>query len=199
METPGTCINERALDIVTSSFNLGFDPSILLLLPRVIWKLQMSLRRKLETSFLFSIGIMYESPLRVSPFLRDLVTNVTGYFYRACVGAAGRLWSIITIDYHAEVTYRVSAEVAFALMEATSILIIFCIPAIPKMFKDSRIISRIGDSLKQSSNNSAVPTLWPHPRITADTLNTYQKIAEREAIPLQDLRYVVNNTLEASH
>lgn len=56
---PGHCIDRRTLDLCTAAFNLVMDLSILILPQRVIWKLQMTAKRKLGVSLVFSIGLVY--------------------------------------------------------------------------------------------------------------------------------------------
>lgn len=54
----GTCIDRKALDESTASFNLALDIFILLLPHRVIWKLQMTTARKVGISSVFSVGLL---------------------------------------------------------------------------------------------------------------------------------------------
>lgn len=55
---PGKCIDRKALDICTATFNLILDIVILILPQRVIWKLQMTTSRKVGISLVFSIGLL---------------------------------------------------------------------------------------------------------------------------------------------
>ncbi|KAI1824651.1 hypothetical protein F4861DRAFT_504997 [Xylaria intraflava] len=121
---PGRCIDKRNLDLSTSSFNLVFDLCTLLLPQKVIWGLQMDLKRKIGISVIFSIGIL------------------------ACVGAAGRVVSTAMTDYFGEATYGLSAVALFGLMEIACVTIVFCIPAIPKVFVESTLVSRITGSMR---------------------------------------------------
>ncbi len=66
---------------------------------------------------------------------------------RACVGAAGRVASTATTDYFGESTYGLSAVALFGLMEMTCVVMVFCIPAIPKIFIDSTLLPRIASSI----------------------------------------------------
>lgn len=52
----------------------------------------------------------------------------------ACVCAAGRVYSTATLDYLGDVTYGVSKTSIWAMAENTCVLIVFCMPAIPKAF-----------------------------------------------------------------
>jgi hypothetical protein len=54
----GTCINRKTRDIINAAFNLALDAFILLLPQSVIWKLQMSARRRVGISIVFSVGLL---------------------------------------------------------------------------------------------------------------------------------------------
>lgn len=55
---PGVCISRRSFDFSSGCINLALDIIILLLPQRTIWKLNMSLKRKVGTSLVFSIGVL---------------------------------------------------------------------------------------------------------------------------------------------
>lgn len=56
---PGACYDWRKVNLTTSIFNLLSDIMILLLPQGIIWRLHMSLKRKIGISFLFMIGLLY--------------------------------------------------------------------------------------------------------------------------------------------
>lgn len=55
---PGKCINTFILDMTSSGINVTLDLAILLLPQKLIWRLQMTLRRKIGTSIIFGIGVL---------------------------------------------------------------------------------------------------------------------------------------------
>lgn len=55
---PGQCLDRKSLDTSTGCFNVLFDIILLLMPQRVIWKLQLSTKRKLGISFVFSMGLL---------------------------------------------------------------------------------------------------------------------------------------------
>lgn len=59
----------------------------------------------------------------------------------ACVCAAGRVYSIVSLEYKGDATYGVSKTYIWALAELTCVLIVFCTPAIPKAFSSDPKIS----------------------------------------------------------
>lgn len=52
----------------------------------------------------------------------------------ACVCAAGRVYSTATLDYLGDTTYGVSKTALWSLAETTCVLVVFCMPALPKAF-----------------------------------------------------------------
>ncbi|KAI1176832.1 hypothetical protein F4777DRAFT_544396 [Nemania sp. FL0916] len=116
----GTCIDQRARDIVIATFNLVLDIFIFLLPQRIIWTLQMSRKRRLGISLVFSVGLL------------------------ACISAAGRIAPTIQNHYPKTLTetydssYIISQLLLWVVAEQTCVLLVFCVPAIPKVFaKDS--------------------------------------------------------------
>lgn len=55
---PGRCVNRKALDVSTAALNLLSHLLILLLPHTIIWKLQMTLSRKIGVGIVFSVGLM---------------------------------------------------------------------------------------------------------------------------------------------
>ena len=56
--TTGKCLNVPAINIAAGTFNALSDILILILPQRTIWKLQMSLNRKLGISAIFLTGVL---------------------------------------------------------------------------------------------------------------------------------------------
>lgn len=55
---PGKCINAHNIEVVSASFQLGSDLFVLLVPQKIIWDLQMSWRKRLGVSVIFSLGIL---------------------------------------------------------------------------------------------------------------------------------------------
>ena len=62
----GKCMDKKTLDISTAYFNLAVDLFILFLPQPIIWRLQMTKRKKAGVSIIFSFGILYDDP--ATPF-----------------------------------------------------------------------------------------------------------------------------------
>lgn len=54
----GKCLDTVGLAVAISAVNLAFDLIIFFLPQKVIWGLQMRIKRKIGISFLFAIGIL---------------------------------------------------------------------------------------------------------------------------------------------
>ncbi|KAI1129660.1 hypothetical protein F5Y10DRAFT_263886 [Nemania abortiva] len=125
------------LDLFSASINLVLDIAILLLPQRVIWKLQMSRRRRMGISFVFAIGAL------------------------ACVAALARtgisIYYYSSPDFAADSTYSLSYSALIPLVESTFGILVFCIPGAPKGIQavaDSKIASSV-----RSWTNSSVQAL----------------------------------------
>lgn len=55
----GTCDDQQTRDVAASALNLVIDIFILALPQRIIWNLQMSMRRRIGVSIVFSVGLLY--------------------------------------------------------------------------------------------------------------------------------------------
>lgn len=65
LTTPGTCLDKTRIEIASAGINLGADIIILALPQKVIWSLQMGIKRKIGVSVVFSLGVLYVKPLEV--------------------------------------------------------------------------------------------------------------------------------------
>ncbi|KAI1111253.1 hypothetical protein F5Y14DRAFT_443449 [Nemania sp. NC0429] len=145
---PGTCININAFNIFIAAFNLAFDLLILFLPHRIIWKLALTRQQKIGVSIVFSVGAF------------------------ACVSAAGRVASSINMSFTQDTTYAYSRHLLWGLAENTSALLVFCVPAIPLVFRDTRPMESFYYALRErvklfaelgrSSSNRKSASSWPH-------------------------------------
>ena len=73
----GKCIDRYVLDTFTAFINLAIDLWIFFLPQKIIWKLQMSKKRKIGMSVLFSVGLMWVKPPQVNELrhIRAIRTN----------------------------------------------------------------------------------------------------------------------------
>ncbi|KAI1088515.1 hypothetical protein F5B19DRAFT_471047 [Rostrohypoxylon terebratum] len=104
----GKCLDTVGVAVAISAVNLAFDLTIFLLPQKVIWGLQMKLKRKIGISFLFAIGIL------------------------ACVAAIFRLVASLQFYKSKDTSYTFSALALWCLAEVTCGFIVFCGPSVPK-------------------------------------------------------------------
>ncbi|KAI1332328.1 hypothetical protein F5Y16DRAFT_357503 [Xylariaceae sp. FL0255] len=127
----GTCIRKSDLEITSAAIHFASDIVILSIPQRVIWTLQMSFKKKLGVSLIFSLGVL------------------------ACLSALLRLISTIQYSISADVTYTVSAVILWALAEMTCGFIVLGMPTAPKVLLDTHLGRKIKSSLKSLRSSSA--------------------------------------------
>lgn len=68
------------------------------------------------------------------------------FICRAIVTAVGRLHGIITMDYPTDLThvfdtsYQFSIELEWIIAELTCVMLVFCVPALPKMISERTVL-----------------------------------------------------------
>ncbi|KAI2473712.1 hypothetical protein F4781DRAFT_438336 [Annulohypoxylon bovei var. microspora] len=125
--TPGTCLDIRAVEFSSPCINLVFDLIILFLPQRTIWSLNMSLKRRLGVSLVFSMGIF------------------------ACAAGVGRVVTKNILIHSVDKTYWSAPEALCGLAEMTCLFLIFCISAVPKAFAQPGLIMEVARSLRSWS------------------------------------------------
>lgn len=137
--TNGHCINMLAIDIASAAFNSLSDCLILILPHRVIWKLQVSFKRKLGISTIF----------------------LTGLF--ACVSSLLRLYYAIRLSQTGDITYYATITGLCAYPEMAFGIIAGCLPVTPKFFRtlgQTRIISNTRARLHFLFDSSNSKSQW---------------------------------------
>ncbi|KAF3061048.1 hypothetical protein GL218_02993 [Daldinia childiae] len=136
----GTCIAQRPRDIIIAAFNLALDTFILILPQGIIWTLQMNRKRKLGVSLVFSVGLL------------------------ACVCAAGRVETTVvdvfyprTLQETFDASYVIGKVFMWVIPEQTCVLLVFCVPAVPKAFSENSLASRALASWRSWSRVSLAP------------------------------------------
>jgi hypothetical protein len=119
----GRCIEVRALWLSKAIFNTVLDLIILVFPQRMIWSLRMTTARKVGVSAVFSVGLL------------------------AIVCALGRLAAITKIDYTGDMSYTLSPVNIWAFAETTCVMLVFCLPALPKLFSTESAPFRLFQSV----------------------------------------------------
>ncbi|KAI0476827.1 hypothetical protein F4859DRAFT_480379 [Xylaria cf. heliscus] len=160
----GHCADTRNLPIVTGTLNAVIDLFILLLPQTIIWKLQMSSRKRLGVSLVFLAGII-------------------------SVGAAiTRTVLSFTYAESNDVTFNFSLAGTFTLVEATAAIVVFAAPTVPK--PAVHLVKQAGSSIDRligSRNRSGADSIASS---TAPSKgNAYHSINERSPpVALRKLR-----------
>ncbi|KAM0803469.1 hypothetical protein BDR22DRAFT_970763 [Usnea florida] len=133
--TNGHCIDTLATDTAAGAIN-SLSDIVILVLPQVsIWRLQMALRRKIQISALFFIGLF------------------------ACVCSIVRLAYATKLYRSTDITYYGWNDALWAIMEMASGIIVACLPLSAKFFQgleEMGTLSKIRSSLKLFRNFTVV-------------------------------------------
>ncbi|RYP81173.1 hypothetical protein DL769_002121 [Monosporascus sp. CRB-8-3] len=108
--TPGKCLDTTGIAVAISAINLAFDLVIFILPQKVIWALQMSMKRRLGISIIFAVGVL------------------------GCVAAGFRLSASLQFYKARDTSYTFARVALWCLAEETCAFIVFCAPSIPKAF-----------------------------------------------------------------
>ncbi|KAI1754179.1 cytochrome P450 [Xylaria castorea] len=120
----GHCLDHRPHDIAIVSVNIALDLFILALPQKMIWSLNMSMHRRIGFSIVFSVGLL------------------------ACGTAIGRAYLVTILDYQGDILYELSKTNLLAFVEVTCVLLVFCVPAIPRAFSEKTVLFRVVSTLR---------------------------------------------------
>ncbi|KAK0716294.1 hypothetical protein B0H67DRAFT_582799 [Lasiosphaeris hirsuta] len=156
----GRCFNKHNMDLTSACIHLATDVIMVFLPQRVIWGLQLSLRKKLGVSVVFSLGLL------------------------ACISAILRLQVTVTYANAADSTYTLGPVVFWAFAEMTCGFVISCMPSAPRLLRETRVLHKIKARLGMrattfknthgTGGSSALSMSKPSP-LTAST-DRYRKI-----------------------
>ncbi|KAG8165864.1 hypothetical protein KVR01_004416 [Diaporthe batatas] len=184
---PGTCIETKGIHIAIATINLAMDAFILALPQRIIFSLQMNTRRKVGVAIIFSVGLLY-----VLHHLNPSHNMVLRLVHDRVVAAAGgRLYTVLTMDYPigtnipSNMSNQCSQGLLWALSEITGVFLVFCVPALPKIFENKLIVSRITTSWQACMRVFQRPLSQPstQARVT-DNTNSHSDIQCRPGSPI---------------
>jgi hypothetical protein len=120
---PGKCINTFILDMASSGINVSLDIAILLLPQKLIWRLQMTMKRKIGTSIIFGIGVL---------------ATISGIY---------RLVATLQYITSDDTTYTISAVGSGCLFEMLCTILVFCTPTFPAIVRGNKWLKGIASSL----------------------------------------------------
>ncbi|KAI1330193.1 hypothetical protein F5Y16DRAFT_48952 [Xylariaceae sp. FL0255] len=110
-EEPGRCIDNRAALISSSVINIVSDTTILILPLATIWKLQMSMKSKLQVGTVFAIGGL------------------------AITAGIVRLYYTVRLTGSQDTTYVVEPFGYWSEIEYASVILVACFPLLPLLFR----------------------------------------------------------------
>lgn len=188
----GTCVDTLPTIYIAPAINLVFDIVALVLPQKVIWGLQLSLKKRLGISFLFALGLLYGIPFFLSPLFSSVATSFLTSLSRACLSAALRIPASVKFTRSQDNTYNIAATELWCLAEMSAGLLIYSVPSAPaglKRVKDAAVTSTQrmrGSSNEQSGNVSKLSTTGRSTgRSTTGHRSMYREIDE---IPLTSIQ-----------
>ncbi|KAI0890639.1 uncharacterized protein GGS22DRAFT_16406 [Annulohypoxylon maeteangense] len=165
----GTCFNKAAAETVSSTLNLVSHVLIFFLPQRVIWRLHMTTKKKIGVSLIFAIGILV-----VATGICRLAATIQ-YFTNP---------DTIFVAYHVYL---------WCLAEITLVILVLCVPTIPRIFTEGTQVSKIFTSLRPWSRSfigqfrtNKGSTHVDLEKNAAASDNTYRKIEEINNLPLKN-------------
>ncbi|KAI1483881.1 hypothetical protein F4774DRAFT_423425 [Daldinia eschscholtzii] len=112
---PGKCFDRKAVDVSSASINIASHILILVLPHTVIWKLNMTTKKKINVSLVFAIGVL---------------ALLSGIF---------RLVATVQYFQTQDATYAISRMAVWCGAEMVFVLFVFCAPTFPNVFHDMKL------------------------------------------------------------
>ncbi|RDL31465.1 uncharacterized protein BP5553_09674 [Venustampulla echinocandica] len=140
----GTCLDYPTLNTISAAFSSASDFAIFLLPQPLIWKFQMSFKKRLGVSFIFLVALL------------------------ACISAIMRLYYSVKLADNDDVTWYVSLMGSFVFPELGLGIVVICLPTIPELFKTvtaGSIFSRVGTT---ASSHGGGGRQSPHDKARLD-------------------------------
>ncbi|KAI3319622.1 hypothetical protein HD806DRAFT_538969 [Xylariaceae sp. AK1471] len=162
----GTCYDPYRLHYASGTVNLVVDVVMLILPQRVIWGLQISAKKKVGLAAVFAFGLL------------------------AVVAAGFRLVWTIQFIRSTDVLFRYAAIGLWLTAEMTSLIVVFCIPSIPKATKSMgmpQILSSLRTWKKSTQDADGTGATWPSVDRRQTGARSYQEIDGHNFIPLDTM------------
>ncbi|TGJ84619.1 hypothetical protein E0Z10_g4159 [Xylaria hypoxylon] len=115
----GSCIDIKKTYIMAAAVNLLADFIILALPQWTIFTLQMTLKKKMGVFLVFAIGLL------------------------ACISAAIRLHVSVSFYPSSDIVFAQAGLYLWALAEMTCLFLVFCVPAIPRVFAGNGLKAKV--------------------------------------------------------
>lgn len=189
---PGKCLDEKALDSSSAAINLISDLTILILAQKVIWRLHISVKKKLGVSVVFAVGLLYVLRLLL-PQTALVCTCIANKTRSGTIAGCFRL--AVTIQYQKEedVTYSVCPVILWAVGEMTAGFAVFCVPMLPSAAKSIGSATQFMRSIRSMTNNSTnkqdasarYRASW-HPK-SSGSADSYRQVIQPAEMAMTDM------------
>ncbi|KAI0470580.1 hypothetical protein GGR56DRAFT_134946 [Xylariaceae sp. FL0804] len=126
---PSKCFALYNLQLASGAVQLFCDVLMLVLPQRIIWGLQLDLKKKLGVSVVFGLGVL------------------------ACVSAAMRLSVTVTFGTTDDQLYNLGPLVFWVDAESTCAFFIACVPCLPKILRETGALRRIKKAFGMKVSN----------------------------------------------
>ncbi|KAF2020919.1 hypothetical protein BU24DRAFT_10992 [Aaosphaeria arxii CBS 175.79] len=124
---PKTCTKTFILDMASSCVNVVLDIAVLVLPQNLIWRLQMTLRRKIGIAIIFGIGLL------------------------ALISAIYRLVATARFLTSSDKIYAISAVGSACLLEILCVILVFCTPTFPAIVRKHAVLKKAASYLLSRS------------------------------------------------
>ena len=125
----GSCLDLRIAYTAGAAINAASDLSILILPQPIIWNLQLSFKKKIGLSAIFTIGLLWVGKKNKFLLLKPAHDDVSG-----CAASLVRLYYSAQLLHYQDFTYLHGVMDLWAVGETTSAILALCLPVSPKFF-----------------------------------------------------------------
>ncbi|KAI1429666.1 hypothetical protein F5Y12DRAFT_795194 [Xylaria sp. FL1777] len=120
---PAKCLDQKIVYLVAAAIGVISHIFILALPQTIIWKLKMNMKKKVGVSLIFTVGVL---------------TTTAGIF---------RLVATAQFLISSDVTYTISSVALWGLAELTLLILVYCLPAFPSVFRDTALARTLSRAL----------------------------------------------------
>lgn len=125
----GSCLDLNAAYVTGAVINVFSDFSIVILPQFFVWRLQVSLKRKIGLCSIFVIGFLWVEDVY-------FIFNITAHDGNSgCASSIVRLYNAVKLTHDRDPLYLAGVQDLWAIVEATCGILAMCLPVSPKFFK----------------------------------------------------------------
>lgn len=136
----GSCLDLRVAYTVGAAINTASDLSIVLLPQPLIWKLNLSCKKKIGLCGIFLIGLLWVEDVYFT------LIKITHHNISACASSTVRLYYAVILNHYEDRTYLAGVLNLWAIAETTCGILTMCLPVSPRFF-ESLQVSKVWSNL----------------------------------------------------